>query len=169
MRGDRPAPSDAFIRSVRDVSNELGLRPVVVNQVVRDLARSRELATSLDAEFLEPWEGGPHAEFEARIRDVYARSAVVVSDRLHALVLGFTEGAVPVGATQGSSEKLDRTFAGAGIADVSFDATVLSRDAMVGRMHAIIARRDELLAARASAREQLLGLGGRIRGYVLGR
>lgn len=169
MRGDRPAPTDAFVQSVRQVSEEWGLRPVVVNQVVRDLARSRELASSLDAEFLEPWEGGPHAEFEARIRDVYARSAVVVSDRLHALVLGFTEGAVPVGATQGSPEKLDRTFAGAGISGVSFDATALSREAMVERMRAIVGRRDELLATCASAREQLLSLSARTRAYVLRR
>ncbi len=166
MRGDRAVPTSAFVDAVKRICDSRNLRPVVINQVVRDLSRSRELASMLGAEFIAPWSGGPHDEFEPVLRDVYARAEFVVSDRLHALVIALTEGAVPVGATRGSVEKLDRTLAAAHIDDVSFDYDAMGETELVDRMEGIIARRGELIEACAWARSDLNDFRERIREYI---
>ncbi|MCC4248607.1 MULTISPECIES: hypothetical protein [Microbacterium] len=167
MRGDRPEPTPAFLEAISLLSSRRGLRPVVINQVVRDRERSQMIADAVGAEFLSPWSGGPHNEFERVVRDIYARTEVVVSDRLHALVIGLTEGAAPVGATSGPSEKLDRTFAAAGIDDVSFDFRKLDADAIVDRANVIADRRDALTGAAATARDRLEELGRRVRSALV--
>lgn len=169
MRGDRPEPTPAFLESVTALAQAKGLRPVVINQVVRDKARSTAIADALGVEFIAPWSGGPHREFERVIRDVYARAAVVMSDRLHALVIGLTEGAIPIGTTSGSSEKLDRTFAAAGIYDVSFDYRDLDANAIVRRGLATVDRGEELISAAANARLRLEELGQRVRAALVTR
>jgi polysaccharide pyruvyl transferase WcaK-like protein len=167
MRGDRPEPTSAFLKSIEQLGAERGLRPVVINQVVRDKDRSRMIADALDAEFMSPWSGGPHDDFERVIRNIYARAELVISDRLHALVIGLTEGAAPVGMTSGSSEKLDRTFAGAEIHDVSFDFRDLDAGSIVNRANSIADRREALVTAAENARERLDELGRRMRSLLV--
>ncbi len=167
MRGDRPEPTPAFFESVKTLATARGLRPVVINQVVRDKARSAMMAHAMDVEYIAPWSGGPHDDFERVVRDVYARTQLVMSDRLHALVIGLTEGALPIGTTSGSSEKLDRTFAAAGIHDVSFDYRGLEAEEIVRRGMVIADRREQLIDAVASARNRLETLGQRVRSELL--
>jgi len=118
MRGDQPPPTGEWISVVREFASRHHLSIVAVTQVARDEARSNELATMLDGT-VEPWDGTSHRYQEKRVRWIYGRSAAVISDRMHALIMGATEGAVPLGFTVGKSRKIGRTFEGAGLSDPS--------------------------------------------------
>ncbi|MFF2371027.1 polysaccharide pyruvyl transferase family protein [Agromyces sp. NPDC058110] len=121
LRGDRPAPSERWVEAVRGLAHRLGLTPIVVVQVKRDATAAHDLAGRLDAEAAE-WATDDHWAQELRVRDVYRRSRVVLSDRLHALVMGATEGAVPLGWCESSNEKIARHFDQIGASWVGADA-----------------------------------------------
>jgi len=110
MRGDRDFPPDLWFDAVADVASSLNAGIVVVVQVVRDGDRAQAIADRLGAGVL-PWTGGSHHDHETRVRVLYRRSQAVISDRIHSLIIGMTEGAIPVGLTVGSAEKVARTFA----------------------------------------------------------
>ncbi|WP_425956692.1 polysaccharide pyruvyl transferase family protein [Xylanimonas sp. McL0601] len=110
MRGDRPRPSDEWIAAVRDFADDKDARLVVVVQVERDAHRSEELARLLDADLLVWPEGMTHEQQEERVRAAYRTCKAVLSDRIHALIFGYTEGAIPVGVSTTSPEKISRTF-----------------------------------------------------------
>jgi len=167
LRGDRPAPGAVWIDAVRALASQRSLEVVVVPQVGRDLARARELAADLDGE-LVPWDGVDHAAAEKVVRDVYRRASFVVSDRLHALVLGHTEGALPVGLAPGSAGKLERSLSAVGATGVAFTTGGLSVAEVVARVEAIDSRRPELVDAVAAARTGLEGLRARMLASVRG-
>lgn len=161
LRGDRPAPDRVWLDVVRQVAHELGLTVVAVPQVGRDTPRATELARALGGDVL-PWDGVDHAAAEKVVRDVYGRSALVVSDRLHALVLGHTEGAVPVGLGTAPVGKLTRTLATVGAGDVAF-VPQDGVDGGVARVLSLAARRAELVGCVAGARSDLDDLADRLR------
>ncbi|MGI9822619.1 polysaccharide pyruvyl transferase family protein [Agromyces sp. Marseille-Q5079] len=109
LRGDRPPPSDRWIRSVRSTAARFELEIVVVVQVARDHVTSESLAQRLGAR-LHPWATDDHWKQEQSVRDEYRESRIVLSDRLHALVMGATEGAIPLGWCESTSDKIARHF-----------------------------------------------------------
>ncbi|MGX9349225.1 glycosyltransferase [Microbacterium sp. KNMS] len=113
MRGDREFPTDVWFEDVRTVLEATGARPVLVVQVRRDADRARELAKRLGAEVLEWSEGTSHAGQEEKVRTLYRSAVAVISDRIHALIVGYTEGAVPLGFSTESPEKVVRSLASA--------------------------------------------------------
>ncbi|WP_442853919.1 polysaccharide pyruvyl transferase family protein [Agreia sp. Leaf244] len=123
MRGDRPAPTATWYAGVRRAAEALQLTPVILTQVRRDSSRSVEIAAKLGggANAME-WHGEDHAAQETVVREIYRQSGAVLSDRLHALIIGATEGAVPVGYTVGSPEKVDRTLGAVGLRSSCFSA-----------------------------------------------
>lgn len=158
MRGDRALPSDAWFTTVRTVAADRGLRVVVAPQVGRDRERAAELARRLDGDLVD----GPdwaHDVVEARVREVYRRAALVVSDRLHAVVVGHTEGAVPVGLGH-EVAKIGRTLATVGLRA----AAVRADDAAtaVPAVHALLDDRTAVLAAADVARDRLVDLAERV-------
>ena len=167
LRGDRPAPGRVWTDTVRALASDRSLDVVVAPQVGRDLPRARELATDLGGE-LVAWDGGDHAAAEKVVRDIYRRASFVVSDRLHALVLGHTEGALPLGLAPGSADKLTRSLATVGATGVAFSTDGLAVAEAVARVDALDARRPELVDTVARARARLDGLRGRMRGSVRG-
>ncbi len=110
LRGDRPAPSAAWLSWIRTLCADHGLSPVVVVQVRQDDGRARELADALDATVVEWPTEATHAEQETRVREVYGRCRAVVGDRLHGLVIAATEGAVPLGWVESSRGKIRAHF-----------------------------------------------------------
>ena len=150
MRFDRPIPPDAWFDALRSVARSRGLEPIVVSQVRRDNEPGAVIARRLDAR-LVAWDDASHLEQERTVREIYRQSALVVSDRLHALVIGQTEGAVPVGAIAWDDVKLARHFAAAGIDDISFDVRPMSVEGIASRIEAIAGRRDDLLRAAEAA------------------
>lgn len=109
MRVDRPMPEQAWIDAVRRFAERRQLRIVVVWQVERDRERSQALAAALGAE-LGPWIKDDFDATEAELRLLYRQARLVVSDRLHVLILAATEGAVPACLTMHKEEKIGRHF-----------------------------------------------------------
>ena len=115
LRGDRPYPDAAWLSTVKQYADNNGLKIAVATQVKRDSGHSTRLASDLNALLVDWTPSKSHADQEADLRSLYAESAVVVSDRLHVLVVSMAEGAVPVDASVKGNHKVRNTFAGAGL------------------------------------------------------
>lgn len=83
---------DHVVEAVRHTATRTGLELVVVTQVQLDEPFHRELAERFAIRHVE-WGSRSHAEQLERVLDTYGKSAVVVSDRLHALVFAMCRGA----------------------------------------------------------------------------
>ncbi|RFA08332.1 hypothetical protein B7R54_03150 [Subtercola boreus] len=151
LRGDRAHPSDSWIANVKSLAEREGLRLTVVTQVQSDTARSETLAEELGADLLT-WETDNHFGQETLVREAYARSRAVISDRVHALIIGLTEGAVPLAYAADVPEKAARTLETAGITGVAFSernaSTPTSVDDLVGVLHRDTEMREHLRSAR---------------------
>lgn len=111
MRGDRPFPDDLWFDVVGRLCREGELEPRVVIQVQRDSARGVEIAQRLGvSSSLMHWEDGHHQSRLEALSATYSASRIVLSDRLHALILGALMGAAPVGIATVSVEKIRRTL-----------------------------------------------------------
>lgn len=164
IRGDGPAPDAGWLAAVETLARGLGAKIVVVVQVKRDGARARRLAHEFRAELLG-WDDQGHHEQETRVREVYRRSIAVVSDRLHGLILGATEGAYPIGLPPRHSSKIERT-----LAPLSF-GRYLPDGQSAGTLASLEAAEltTEVQRAVASARAELAVLAEQVRGTVMGR
>jgi hypothetical protein len=151
----RPYPSGTWFEGMKDAAARLGLTLCVVTQVSVDDERSRRLAADLGAD-LVGWEQlGDHAGQEARLREVYRRTAVAASDRLHVIIGAFTEGAAPVGLQLDDSDKIARHFRAIGIDDVALNTTALSAAEIAERVVRLAERREEHIEALLAARMRL--------------
>lgn len=157
MRGARPMPSAAWLRAVRATADAEGLRIRTVVQVREDEDRARELAQALDAEF-EPWGRTDPLTQEARLRERYARARLVISDRMHVLVLAAIDGAVPVELVPSPTEKIANAFATAGIHDITLDALHADADQMRDFLRVQLDRSDSI-GEQVRAARQLLAEG----------
>ncbi len=110
LRGDREYPSELWLAAVRVLADRLDLRPVVVVQVEEDTAMARMLAKDLDGSLVQcsPVEG--HRWAEETVRSAYRTCRLVISDRLHGLIIGATEGAVPLAWCAQRTDKVKRHF-----------------------------------------------------------
>jgi hypothetical protein len=115
MRGDRPEPSHEWLEWLRNTAVAAGLKPVVVVQVTTDSERARVLASTLQADLIDWPVDLDHSEQEKRVRAVYRESKMVVGDRLHGLIVGFTEGALPLGWVESSVGKIRSHFDAVGM------------------------------------------------------
>ncbi|QBJ95983.1 polysaccharide pyruvyl transferase family protein [Rhodococcus sp. ABRD24] len=111
VRFDRSFPSNNWIEAVQSLAVRHNKSIVLVPQVQRDHIPARRIAEILGAQVIE-WRNDNHADQEAIVRSWYRRSDMVISDRLHALIIGMTEGAVPLGWTEVASGKILRHFSG---------------------------------------------------------
>ncbi|MFT4259264.1 polysaccharide pyruvyl transferase family protein [Microbacterium sp.] len=110
LRFDRPYPSELWLEAVRRLAERLDLEIVVVAQVVRDTERAHRLARALGGRVVPFEDGTDHAEQERRVRLEYARMSLMISDRLHGLLIASTEGAVPLAWCEAATEKMARHF-----------------------------------------------------------
>ncbi|MGO4202783.1 polysaccharide pyruvyl transferase family protein [Rhodococcus sp. TAF43] len=114
IRGDRERPSSEWISWIKETASLHGLTPVVVVQVHRDAAMAEWLAGEIGGS-VSGWEDGDHSAREAEVRGIYADCALVVGDRLHGLIVGATEGALPLGWVETSAGKIRRHFGAVGL------------------------------------------------------
>jgi hypothetical protein len=168
-RGDRPILSESTRAAIATFAAERSLEIVVVTQVARDEERTSELAALLGASTLA-WEPGvTHADQEARLRELFGRAAVVASDRLHVLIVGATEGAVPINLVDQPDVKVARHFDAIGYSDLSIVATDVPSDAVVGLLAEQAARADEIRDAVTAARATIAGLVSKVLAQGAGR
>lgn len=155
LRFDRPWPDEAWLRTVRDLAARTRTRIVTVAQVARDIPRAVHLADALGGEYsCAP--STSHREVDQHVRSIYGRSLVVVSDRAHALIMGATEGAYPLGSAT-DPNKIERILAAAGVARLTGHHDRLSERA--DQWESAIS---ELPGAIRTARETIVGLTTRI-------
>ena len=121
MRGDRIPPSRPWRKAVAQLAEERGLQLTVVTQVERDEPLMAELAREWGCDYVS-WGSRSHRDQEQHVRRAFAESALVVSDRLHALIVAVAEGAGVASIADSPSDKIERHFAAAGIPIVVFDA-----------------------------------------------
>lgn len=114
VRGDRDQPDEEWSGLVRSLADALNLRIVTFSQVMRDSALAETLGRTLKADDVLRWNSADHAPQEARVRELFRRSVGVVSDRVHGLIMGATEGAYPIGLPPRPNAKSLRTLAPVG-------------------------------------------------------
>lgn len=121
LRGARAHPGPAWIEAVRTTASERGLSIRTVVQVREDEDRSAGLAEALGAVF-EPWAGTDAVTQEQRLRERYGGAQLVISDRMHVLVLAALQGAVPVELVPGPTGKIGAAFAAVALDGITLDA-----------------------------------------------
>jgi exopolysaccharide biosynthesis predicted pyruvyltransferase EpsI len=112
-------------------------------QVREDEDRAGELAVMLGGQF-DPWGMRDAVAQEALVRERYDRARLVISDRLHVLILAALSGAVPVELVPAPTRKIADSFATIGLAGVSADAASLSTDQITAFLAAQLERADEV-------------------------
>lgn len=110
LRGDREVPSPEWFTWLRSFCVDHDLRPIVLVQVRQDAQRARQIASELGASVIEWSPEATHADQEMLLRDAYRGCRVVIGDRLHGLVMGATEGALPLGWVESSTGKIRAHF-----------------------------------------------------------
>lgn len=155
MRSDLDYPNAAWLEGVRTVAAENNLHIWCVTQVLRDDDKCAQLAADLGGQALR-WNGTGHDVQELRLRALYRRAAIAVSDRLHVLVGALTEGAVPAALlVDATSDKIGRHFSAAGLHDVSIVSAGLDAAEISYRLTLLLGRRAPILAALAEAQGEL--------------
>lgn len=159
MRGKRAMPSDAWFDGIATFARESGLRVVAASQVDEDEKRSEEIAARFGADVatFEPWGDRSDLEQERMVRELYKRCALVVSDRLHVLILSAQAGAVPTELAPSPKAKVRTHFATIGFDDVSFDTAAATAEDITAILHTQATRAGELAEKLAAAREELYG------------
>lgn len=143
LRGARPHPGDAWLEAVRAVASAEGLRIRTVVQVREDEDRARELAHALGGAF-DPWGETDAVTQEARLRDRYDAARLVISDRMHVLVLGSLSGAVPVEAVPRPTRKIAEAFDTIGLRDITVDTSFAAVEALQGFLASALDRKAEV-------------------------
>lgn len=110
FRNDRSVPPEYLIQLVRE-ARKARLEPVLISQVRRDDEQHRRLGGLLGIR-TQLWEEKTHVEQEEAVRALYRRSAFIVSNRLHGLILGMQCGALPVTYSEPGYDKLVSTVSG---------------------------------------------------------
>ncbi|MGD8194339.1 polysaccharide pyruvyl transferase family protein [Herbiconiux sp. P18] len=153
LRGKRPLPSDAWFEGIRQFSIANGLPVKLVSQVDEDEDRSKEVAAILGSDVAEylPWGTRSDVEQEAYVRELYRSASIVVSDRLHVLILSSVAGAIPAEAVPDPKPKVEGHFAVAGYPGVSFNSAKASSEEIAAFLGRQLTRRDELDGALTNA------------------
>ncbi|QDE35753.1 polysaccharide pyruvyl transferase family protein [Microbacterium foliorum] len=129
LRGARPLPDAEWLSAVRETAERAGLAIRTVVQVREDESRARELAQLLGGEF-EPWGDTDPLAQEERLRHRYDAAQIVISDRMHVLVLAALSGAVPLELVPRPTMKITKAFEAIGLHGVSVDSSADDRTRM---------------------------------------
>ncbi|MFT4214590.1 MAG: hypothetical protein QM622_07425 [Microbacterium sp.] len=165
LRGARPFPDAAWSTAVRSfaAANDVRIRTVV--QVREDENRAGELAQALGGT-VEPWGDRSALEQEALLRERYDRARLVISDRMHVLVLAALSGAVPVELVPHPTAKIAEAFRTIGLAGISHDASATDAEGMARFLAAQLARTAEVRDRVSAAAARLVDLEAEVRAAV---
>lgn len=165
LRGARPLPDAEWLSAVRETAERAGLSIRTVVQVREDESRARELAQLLGGEF-EAWGDTDPLVQEESLRQRYEAAQVVISDRMHVLVLAALSGAVPVELVPGPTMKITKAFAAIGLHGVSVDSSASDQTRMRTALLPAPERAAEVSERVRLAAETLEGIQQQIRDTV---
>jgi hypothetical protein len=167
-RWDRGSLDSAKIALVRRLADRHDLQLQVYSQVRRDREHTEQLARQLHPGS-EPVLFGneTHAEWERVVRALHRRSAVVASDRAHALIIGATEGSIPLAFSNRPAVKPIAMLRAGGIA-VPTDAESGAADESVENfVGAQLADAAAVVRPVSEARERIADARVRLRAIVV--
>lgn len=151
FRGDRPRPSGMDTGTIAQWCRQQGWEPIVVSQVRRDTEANAIMANAIGcAHVAFPLQASAQ-EVELAVREVYARSVAILSDRLHALILAGSCGAAPCGIVSYEDNKLDRTLSAAGMQSAVFTLGAKPGHDLKSWLSSRLCRRHEVLREMESA------------------
>ena len=162
LRGARPLPDERWIRAVRESAEREGLGIRTVVQVREDEDRARELAELLGGVFEEWGDTDPLAQ-EERLRERYDAARLVISDRMHVLVLAALSAAVPLELVPQPTAKIREAFAAIGLDGVSIDVSASDPERLREVLHATPERAAEVVERVRDAEATLAGIQQMIR------
>lgn len=165
LRGARPMPGESWFEAVRAMAADEGLRIRTVVQVREDEQRARELAEALGGEF-EPWGDTDPVAQEELLRDRYAGARLVISDRMHVLVVAALQGAVPAELVPAPTRKISDAFATIGLDDISLDASASDAVAMRGFLRTQLGRADAVRERMRGAERWLTDVEAYVRATI---
>lgn len=165
LRGTRPHPGAQWCEAVRAFADAEGLRIHTVVQVREDEDRARDLADALGGTF-EPWGDTDPVAQEQRLRERYDDARLVISDRMHVLVLAALSGAAPLELVPAPTRKITAAFATIGLEETTADAATMTADRMQERMRQQVDRVDEITARIAAASADLADIEDEIRAAI---
>lgn len=154
LRGSRPMPDVAWIQSVREFAAGANLSIRTVVQVREDEDRAGQLAKALGGTY-EPWGDTDPVAQENRLRDRYDAARMVISDRMHVLVLAALSGAVPVELVPRPTPKITEAFATIGYRGLSVDAAQSSAPRMLAFLESQQGRAVEVIECARAAEKDL--------------
>lgn len=108
FRSDSHINIDAISPLIAKCQSE-GFRVVLVSQVRRDDEQHAKLARLLSVDTLL-WGDKTHLQQEQCVEGLYKQCQAVISNRLHALILGAVSGGIPVEYSIGKSDKIGSTL-----------------------------------------------------------
>lgn len=159
MRFDRPYPSSDWMAAVRELARTTSTRIVTTAQVGRDAPRAVRLAVDLGAEYCGA-SSFAHDVLNDHVRALYRRSLAAISDRAHGLIIGATEGALPIGS--GSEPQKIRRL----LDTVQLGTLVGHQDSLREYVEQVPVHIDGLAPAIDDARNRLSQLTTRIQAIV---
>lgn len=164
-RRDRGDLNNEKIAQLRGLADRHNLELQAYSQVRRDHEHTVRLAQALHPG-TEPllFEKQTHAEWEHQVRLLHRTSAIVASDRAHALIIGATEGAVPVAISNWTTEKPVRTVRAGGISVPSDSESTV--EAVQSYVAAQLAEPTSIERPVSAAREQIAQARIRMRAIV---
>ncbi|WFR73547.1 hypothetical protein P9209_07880 [Prescottella defluvii] len=86
-----------------------------------------------------------------------------MSDRIHALIMGTTEGALPIGLITSEDSKVESHFAAAGFEDVSARCQGMTQEAVQDFIAGVLCRTDELREVIELSRVGVARMGSKVR------
>lgn len=119
-RYDRDIDYD-FLRAACSASKQNGLTPIIVTQVWTDSKKQQLLARELGIDHLD-WTDRDHGRQLEAVTNLYSNCAVVLSNRLHALIFAWNAGAIPAGYSETDDQKIWNHLGELGLGEFVFKA-----------------------------------------------
>ncbi len=104
-------PALAQVERAAGVIRNAGYEPLMVTQVEADDQFHAQAARAMRCDAVL-WEGRSHKAQLERVSRAYARSRAVLSDRLHSLIFGINQGALPIERRRSAESKVARALRG---------------------------------------------------------
>ncbi|MBB4120082.1 polysaccharide pyruvyl transferase WcaK-like protein [Mesonia hippocampi] len=131
MRGDRKLPSQKWFEAIKEFQQKNNLSIAVVSQVKIDNERAKEIAAKLRGEYYI-WENQyNHNRQEEIVNEIYRKSKIAISDRLHVLIAAYTKGVIPTDVSVTKSNKVQDHFDVLPLEDVSVFESKSSKEEII--------------------------------------
>lgn len=150
FRSDRPGAFDAHaVSRIRRLAELRQANVTVFCQVRRDRTAMERLAKAESWNYIDWLPNLSHNRQEAILRELFSRSVFVCSNRIHALIVGLTEGAQAICISSEAEPKVRTHLEHFGLAVVSDADSFTDCDEMRHRVHEDAQQSEQLVRASA--------------------